>query len=73
MILSKNGNNLCLHDFQIDRFLAVINANSPVINFCGFVEVNRSLITSVSINSREQIIYSISEVRAVRTRDVIFQ
>jgi len=73
MILSKNGNNLCLHDFQIDRFLAVINANPPVINFCGFVEVNRSLITSVSINSREQSIYSSSKVRTVGTRNVTFQ
>jgi hypothetical protein len=73
MMLRKNGNNLCLYDFQIDRFLAVINANRPVINLYGFVEVNRSLITSVSINNQEQSNYSISEERAVGTRDVTFQ
>jgi hypothetical protein len=73
MMLSKNGNNLYLNNFQIDRFLAVINANRPVINLCGFVEVNRSLITSVSINSQEQSNCSISEEREVGTRNVTFQ
>jgi hypothetical protein len=47
----------------------VINANPPVINFCGFAEVNRGLFTSVSIYSRQQIIYSIREVRAVEDQE----
>ncbi|GFG31245.1 hypothetical protein Cfor_06773, partial [Coptotermes formosanus] len=32
---------------EMDRFLAVINSNPPVVSFCGFVEVNRGLITSL--------------------------
>jgi len=33
----------------MNTFLATIYSNPPLINLCGFVEVNRGLITSVSI------------------------
>ncbi|XP_021920428.1 gustatory and odorant receptor 24-like [Zootermopsis nevadensis] len=32
---------------EIHRFLAMICSNPPVINFCGFVDINRGLITSL--------------------------
>jgi hypothetical protein len=58
----------------MDRFLAAINSNPPVISFCGFVEVNRGLITSVSIYIAENRGFKIS-VKCVylRAQDVKYQ
>jgi hypothetical protein len=37
--------------FQMRNFLALTRRNPPVISFCGFVNVNRALVTSVSIRT----------------------
>ncbi|XP_023716992.1 gustatory and odorant receptor 24-like [Cryptotermes secundus] len=59
---------------EMDRFLAIINSNPPVINFCGFVEVNRGLITSLMSQTLTYLIVmmqmnisSYSEVLAMKT------